>query len=51
MNIDHGVGVITKIKNDVKIYNIPELGAKEYDYYAENRKNLPIIEYKNFSTS
>lgn len=50
VNIDYGVGVIKKITNTVSLYKIHELQKKEYDYYSDNRKYLPIVEYEEFIT-
>ena len=50
VNIDHGIGVVKKVNEEVTIYKIHELHHKEYDYYADNRKYLPIVEYEEFVT-
>ena len=45
VNIDHGVGLIKKIKDDAASVLESTYHQKSYKFYAENRDKLPIIEF------
>lgn len=45
LNIDHGVGLVKKIKEDAASKLSANYGEKSYKFYADNRDKLPIIEF------
>lgn len=48
VNVDHGIGVIKKMETDISVFKMEDLHQQKYDYYASNRKHLPIVEYERF---
>jgi hypothetical protein len=49
LNIDHGVGVIKKLKNDAASRMQANFSTETYSYYADRYEELPIVEFEQIS--
>jgi hypothetical protein len=47
-NIDYGIGLVRKLEKHVTLATCPNIISRTYDFYAENRVLLPIIEYDDY---